>query len=554
MTLAEPEKVSRDPFPKLLQLKQVSGGKALAHALAAQGVTVVFGIPGTHNLAFYDALVEIPHIKHFSGRNEQGTAFMADGYSRASGRVGVCMSTTGPGALNMLGSLGTSYSDSIPVLSIISEIPSAYVGQEKGFFHECREQLKMFEPVVSWAHRINSVSSIPWAVREAFTRLHSGRPRPIVLEIPCDILDATSDVVISGQKISQSYSVDQTEITKAVELLQTSNRPAIWAGGGAISSNASSELIQLAEQLQAPVFTTVTGRGAIPDTHALGMGRTQLLPIARKYLSDCDLLLAVGTRFPQLETDDWSLRLPKTVIQVDLDPSEIGRNYPVSLGIIGDARKVLEQLCELLSDSGDRPDRSQEVSNLKKQILTDYRQRTPKTLRFIDTLRKALPRNTIIVNDLTVAVYWGQVFLEVYEPRTYLYPAGFCTLGFGLPAAIGAKLARPDRPVVMFAGDGGFLFNCQELATVAHYGIPIVSVVFNDNAYGVLKPQQVERYGRNTDEVELTNPNFVELARSFGIKGERVLSTEKLGPALTRGLKADQPWVIEMPITLPWPI
>ena len=539
---------------KSVGLNQVSGGEALAHSLAAEGVTTIFGIPGTHNLAFNDALHEVPQLRHISARHEQGAAFMADGYARASGQVGVCMSTTGPGALNMLVPLGTAYSDSSPVLSIASEIPSGYVGQEKGFFHECRDQLGMFQPVVKWAQRVNAVSAIPWTVRECFARLHSGRPRPVALEVPCDVFDSKGDVAIAEPRPVQPRGAAPEEITAAVDLLKASTRPLIWAGGGLVASGGSAALVQLAETLQAPVCTTVTGRGSITDLHPLSMGRIHLRPEGQEYLANCDLLLAVGTRFPQIETESWSLRLPETVIQIDLDSGEIGRNYPVSCGVVGDARSVLEQLLEGSGDLGGRSGRSQEVASLRKVVLEGHRKRNPEAIQLIETLRKAMPPETIVVNDLTVAVYWGQEFFEVYEPRTYLSPAGFATLGFGLPAAIGAKLACPDRPVVSFSGDGGFLFNCQELATAVQYDVPVVCVVFNDNAYGVLKPQQLERYGRSSDALELSNPDFSELARSFGIQAQGVESIEELGPTLSRAVKSGQSWLIEMAISLPWPM
>jgi acetolactate synthase-1/2/3 large subunit len=285
------------------------------------------------------------------------------------------MSTTGPGALNMLVPLGTAYSDSSPVLSIASEIPSGYVGQEKGFFHECRDQLGMFQPVVKWAQRVNAVSAIPWTVRECFARLHSGRPRPVALEVPCDVFDSKGDVAIAEPRPVQPRGAAPEEITAAVDLLKASTRPLIWAGGGLVASGGSAALVQLAETLQAPVCTTVTGRGSITDLHPLSMGRIHLRPEGQEYLANCDLLLAVGTRFPQIETESWSLRLPETVIQIDLDSGEIGRNYPVSCGVVGDARSVLEQLLEGSGDLGGRSGRSQEVASLRKVVLEGHRKR-----------------------------------------------------------------------------------------------------------------------------------------------------------------------------------
>jgi acetolactate synthase-1/2/3 large subunit len=263
------------------------------------------------------------------------------------------------------------------------------------------------------------------------------------------------------------------------------------------------------------------------------------------------VLLAVGTRFTELETAAWSLRLPDRVAQIDVDSAEIGRNYPVVAGVVGDARLVLEQLAELVADT--RPDRGSEVAEVKRQIWQGWQQRAPEALRLVQTLRAVLPRNAVVVNDLTVAAYWAQVALPVYEPRTYLFPYGFAPLGFAVPAAIGAKLARPDRPVVAIAGDGGFLFTCQELATAVQFTVPLVVLVFNDNAFGVLRPQQQQRYGR-TYAVDLVNPDFVALAQAFGLSAQRVHTVEQLGEMLTKAVNADCPWLIEFPISLPWPV
>ena len=533
---------------------RMTGGEAVVRSLAAHDVDTVFGIPGTHNLGIYDALRAMGGIRHILARHEQGAAFMADGYARASGEVGVCISTTGPAALNTLASLGTAFSDSSPVLCIASQIPAEGIGLDKGYLHECQDQLGSFAPVTKWRARADTVEAIPGVMREAFAQMLSGRPRPTAVEIPCDTLDESDEVTIPAPAEVNRPAPDPEQVERAARLLRAARRPVIWAGGGVISSSAGAEVRQLAERLQAPIFTTVLGKGAVADDHPLAAGATILHPAARAFLAESDLMLAVGTRFTEEETDRWGLCLPDSLIHIDIDPEEIDRNYPATVGVVGDARAALQLINAQLQELR-RPDNGSAagIAKMRQEVWRYCQVRAPEGVELVQTLRKALPRETIIVSDLTVAAYWCRRLLDIYEPRTNIYPWGFCTFGFGLPAAIGAKVARPDRPVVVLCGDGGFLFNCQELAVAAQFDVPIVALVFNDSAYGVLKPQQMARYGQ-AHAVDLVNPDFVALAGAFGVDGCRVTSIEQLGPAVAKAIEADRSALIELPGTLPWPI
>ena len=533
---------------------RITGGEAVVRSLAAHNVDTVFGIPGTHNLGIYEALRATGGIRHILARHEQGAAFMADGYARASGEVGVCISTTGPAALNTLASLGTAFSDSSPVLCIASQIPAEGIGLDKGYLHECQDQLGSFAPVTKWRARADTVESIPGVMREAFAQMQSGRPRPTAVEIPCDTLDLRDEVTIPAPAEVNRPAPDPEQVEQAARLLRAARRPVIWAGGGVITSDAGAELRRLAERLQAPIFTTVLGKGAVADDHPLAAGATILHPAARAFLAESDLMLAVGTRFTEEETDRWGLCLPDSLIHIDIDPEEIDRNYPATVGVVGDARAALQLINSQLQYLSRQENGSAAgIAKLRQKIWRYCQARAPEGVELVQTLRKALPRDTIIVSDLTVAAYWCRRLLDIYEPRTNIYPWGFCTLGFGLPAAIGAKVARPDRPVVVLCGDGGFLFNCQELAVAAQFDVPIVALVFNDSAYGVLKPQQMARYGQ-AHAVDLVNPDFVALAGAFGVDGCRVTSIEQLGPAVAKAIEADRSALIELPGTLPWPI
>ena len=529
----------------------MTGGQALVRSLEAHGVTTVFGIPGTHNLAVYDALLDSP-IHHVSARHEQGAAFMADGYARAGGQVGVCLSTTGPAALNTLTPLGTAYSDSSRVLCIASQIQAEFLGREKGLLHECSGQSGGFQAVTKWRQTATTVDAIPWLVREAFAQMGSGRPRPAALEIPCDVLDAAGRPALPAPLETELEQPGPEELSRACDLLVKAQRPVIWAGGGLIRAGASAALTRLAERLQSPVFTTTLGKGAIPEDHPLSAGNTLLHPAGRDYLQTCDLMLAVGTRFMETETERWRLKLPERLIHIDIDPAEIARNYEVSAAVVGHARPALEGCLELCRGAAPSRDRMREVRQLRDQIWSECRQRAPAAVELVECLRAALPRESVLVCDLTAAASWCHHLLEIYEPATFHSPWGFCTLGFGLPAAIGAKLAQPRRPVVLLSGDGGFLFNCQELATAVECGLPLVMIVFNDKGYGVLRPQQKARYGR-THAADLVNPDFTALARAFGAAALRVEQLQDLPRNLSKALCQPKPCLIEVTAPIPWP-
>ena len=374
------------------------------------------------------------------------------------------------------------------------------------------------------------------------------------MEIPCDTLDEDDDLAIPAPVAAEREAPETELVERAAGLLRAGRRPVIWAGGGVIGSGAGAELRQLAERLQAPVFTTVLGKGAVADDHPLAAGATILHPAGREFVAECDVMLAVGTRFTEEESDRWGLRLPDTLIHVEIDPEEIDRNYAATLGVVGDARAALQLINDQLQELR-REDNTiaAEVAALRQKVWRYCQERAPEGVELVQTLRKALPRETILVSDLTVAAYWCRRLLDIYEPRTNIYPWGFCTLGFGLPAAIGAKVARPDRPVVALCGDGGFMFNCQELAAAVQFDVPIITLVFNDEAYGVLRPQQEARYGA-AHAVDVVNPDFMGLADAFGVDGCRVDSIEQLGPAVTKAIEADRSTLIELPGSLPWPI
>jgi len=534
-------------------MSRAKGGEAAVVALVKEGVEAVFGIPGTHALPLFDALLDAPRIRRVTARHEQGAAFMADGYARASGQIGVCLTSTGPGALNTLAAMGTAYTDSSPVFNIFSQIPSHSIGRDKGYLHELPDQLGMFAQVTGWRARADSVSAIPPLVHEAFVHMRNGRPRPTALEIPVDVLSGEGAVTYVAKAARRRVAPDPDSVAEAVRMLSDARKPLIWAGGGVIHSGASSELVRLAETLQAPVVCTRSGRGAVPDSHPLCLGSLATRQAVREYVATCDLLLAVGSRLDASDTAEWKLALPKTLVQIDIDPSEIGRNYPVALGMVSDAREALRGMNFALSRASlERASRASEVAQLKARVRGQLVARSQVAVRLLEDIRSALPRDGIVVNDVTVCAYWGSFLFQVLAPRMYLYPAGFVTLGFGLPAAIGAKVANPGRPVLAICGDGGFLYTANELATAVQHEANIVVLLVNDNQFGILEPQQRQRYGR-TSMIDLRNPDFVALARAFGAYAVRLNSPADVKAAIRDALSRKQTSLVELQADLPHP-
>jgi acetolactate synthase-1/2/3 large subunit len=532
----------------------MTGGEAVVQTLVSEGVTAVFGLPGTHALALFDALHDAPDIRRITTRHEQGAAYMADGYARASGNIGVCLFSTGPGAVNSLSAMGTAFGDSSPVLNISSQIPSEGIERGRGYFHDVGDQLGMFSSVTGWRTRAGSPTEIPWLVHEAMNEMRNGRPRPAALEVPKDVLDATADVTVPLNTDPTPLVPDSGQIEAAAQALRKARRPAIWAGGGAITGVASKALVELAETLQAPVFTTVTGKGAIPERHPLSV----VVPPAHdrpthQYLADCDLLLVIGSHMGQLDTNEWTVRMPGTIVQIDVDPAEIGRNYPVEVAVVGDAGTSVRALVQAVGGArGERTSRTGEVAELKSKFREKMRDRSTEAVELIDQVQSAVGRDGIVVGDVTTAAAWAYMLLEVDGPRSFLYPWGLATLGAGFPMAMGASVARPDRKVLAICGDGGFMFTCAELATAVQFGINIVALVVNDSKFGILEPQQMARFGRTT-MTDLHNPDFAAMAESFGALGVTVGGVDEVGSALLEAFAADRPAVVEIRTSLPHP-
>ena len=526
-------------------MPQMTGAQALARQLRSEGVDAVFTLPGVQIMAAFDALHELRNdIRLVHTRHEQATTYMADGYAKVTGKPGVAMVVPGPGALNAAAGLGTAYASSSPVLLISGQIASGALGKRQGQLHEVEDQLDVFKPITKWNHRVTRVGEIPDAVHEAFRQMATGRPRPVELEIPPDTLAALGEADIIEPEIYPAQTANAADIRRAAEILARAERPAIIAGGGGIISGASDELRQVAEFLQAAVMTTQQGKGVIPPDHELAVGVNYAMVEPAKYvLPDCDALLAIGTRllFRQFAMDS-----PPPLIHIDADASEIGKNLPTEVGIVADAKAGLAQLLDALrSIAAPKPSRAQEIAAYRSAADSDLATLAPEQTRIIADIRGALADDDILVGGMTNIGYWSHLAYPVRAPRSYVTSSYFGTLGYAYPTALGAKVGQPDKRVVALCGDGGFMYNLQELSTAARYGINVVAVVFNNHAYGASMWDQTHQYGERYIGTDLNNPDFPKLAESFGVRGMQA-DPAQIGEALRDALAADAPVLLEV--------
>ena len=532
----------------------MTGGQAVVERLKDHQVRVVFGIISFHTVDLFDALYDVQNdLRHVGGRTELACGFMADGYARSTGRPGVVLTSTGPGAANSMHSMGEAYHCSSPVLQITTNVERQFLGQGRGLGHEPKEQLQMFRSVTDWNALVSSVESIPDHIDEAFARFQTRRPRPIELEIPTDLLGEVAEVATAPPTDIELSAAAQGEIESAVRELRNCRRPILWAGEEMNYSGGTEELQTLAETLGAPVVTAEGAKGMFNEEHPLSLGTVlgggiwgeNLL---HEFIPTCDLVLALGTNFPYWYTAGAGLKLPERLVHVVLDESSLGKNYPATVGIAGNSRLVLQELLSALEDTDvDKGDSYKaEVHKLRGRNRQELSQQRPNEVRALAAVRSVLPRDTITCWDVTVAANHACRAFPVYDPRTFLQPFGWFGLGFSLPAALGAKAANPGVPVVCFAGDGGFQYCMSELATAAQYGLNITVVIFNDDAWGVLKWLQKTSFGERSIGTELVNPDFVKLAESYGFHAARVTTVKELLPVLEEAISSPEFSLIEV--------
>jgi acetolactate synthase-1/2/3 large subunit len=531
----------------------MTGGKAVVESLKREGVEVVFGVPGVQIMHIFNAFYGEPEIRLITSRHEQTTVYMADGYARVKGKPGVGLVVPGPGVQNASAALGTAYACSSPVLLIAGQVESYNLGQERGALHEINDQLDVVRPITKWRQRVMRVEEIPGAIHEAVYQMRTGRPRPTEVEIPWDVLATIAEVTVGPPKENLQAMPNREEVRRASDLLVSAKKPLFWAGGGVILSDASPQLIELAEALGAMVATTPEGKGAIPEDHPLSLGGGYYgFGAVRWATPQADVVLAAGTRFTSQMVPGTALKAPQRLIHLDVDPSVIGKNFPAEVAIVADAKEALKVLLEEIQrkkfsrvpgGAWPQPERVELWEKHRRWL----QEKAPLQCDIIAHLRQELRDDAILVSGVTNIGYWCNLAYPVKRPRTYLTSSYFATLGYAFPTALGAKVAAPDKPVVCVVGDGGFMYACAELATAMRYGINLIAVIFTDNAFGSTKSDQQINFQGRVLGTELQNPDFAKLAELFGVKGMKA-DPERLGSALREALEADRPVVIEVPI------
>jgi len=531
----------------------MTGGEAVVRSLIAHGIDTIFGLPGIQLDHFFNALHDHGNeLRVVNARHEQGTAYMAFGWAQSTGRVGAYAVVPGPGILNTGAALATAYGCGAKVLALTGQIPADTIGRGLGMLHEIPDQLGILQRLTKHAARINHPTEAPRAVAEAFRQLHSGRPRPVALETPMDVLAMQARVgePIIGER-DPAPAIDPDQIEAAARILGGAERPMIFVGGGAY--DAAAEIRELSAMLQAPVVSYQNGRGIVDERTPYALNH----PAGNEYWGDCDAALAIGCRM-QIERSFWGLDASVKVIHVDLDPTEFNRVAKPALAILADAAEAARALLDALpAHSRKRASRAEELAALRaKHHARAVDMLGPQTA-FLGALRRALPDDGFFVDEFTQVGYVARIEFPVYAPRTMVTSGYQGTLGYGYATALGVQAANPDKAVLSVSGDGGFLFTASEIATAVHHRLPLVAVVFADGAYGNVLRMQKDLHGGRVIGSTFTNPDFVKLAEAYGADGRRATTPEELETAVRESFAARRPTVIEVPVgemPEPWPV
>lgn len=528
----------------------MSGGDAVVRSILRHGVSTIYGLPGVQSDHLFNAMFDAGEaLKVVHTRHEQGAAYMALGAALATGKPAVYSVVPGPGFLNSTAALATAYSTGARVLALVGQIPSRAIGKGHGLLHEIPDQIGILRTLTKWADRITRPQDAPALVGKAFQMLHSGRPRPVGIELPPDVLAARAEVhLVPPLTSEEGPPLDDDAIDRAAQLLAKAEHPVIFVGGGA--NEAIDEVRALAERLTAPVVAYRRGKGVLDERHPL----SHVFVGGHRLWRNADMVLAVGTRL-QLPISAWGVDDKLTIIKVDIDPAEMDRLRKPEIGLVGDAAAVLKRIAaQLVHLPAMRPERVAASRALKDAVAADLAVLAPQ-IGHLKAIRDVLPDHGVVIDELTQVGYAGRNAYETRAPRTYISCGYQGTLGWGVAAALGAKHALGDVPVIALSGDGGFMFNVQELASAVRHRIPVVVVVFNDGAYGNVRNMQRDLHGNRLIASDLANPDFVRLAESFGIGGWRVTSPAALRQALDSALATNEPALIEVPcgdMPSPW--
>ena len=534
------------------QATSITGAQAVVAALLRHGVTCGFGIPSIHNIALYEALRQTPAFHHWVVRHEQAAGFAADGFYRASGRVGAIFASTGPGNLFTVVPLLEALQTQTPILVVGTNIASSLLSRTGGALHETPNQLEAVKPLTRFAARVSRPDQIAPLFAQAAQALHGPMPGPVFIEIPHDFFHAPATLDAGNVAEGSPAESSPHEIFEVAKAIAAAQKPVLLLGAGA--RGARSQILQLAERLQAPVFTTTSGKGVIAADHPLAFGCISRLGAVQELLLESDLLISFGARLTEFDTGRFSLKLPPQHMQIVPDRNYAGDRLPSTL-IVGELGSVAEYLAREVPKRSPWCDvaafRTAESQKLDSMAQDPY--------TALHHLRSAMRRDDVLVNDQSILNYWASAFFPVLEPGTFLYPLGSGTLGYGLPAAVGAacaiKQAGESRRVICIAGDGGFQYTQHELATLAQYGLAVKLLLVNDESYGIIGFLQRTMFGQ-THEVALKNPDFCRLAEAYGIRAERVTTLDRLRQRIPDWLESPGPAFLEWRTELkaPWEV
>ncbi|SHG81808.1 thiamine pyrophosphate-binding protein [Ornithinibacillus halophilus] len=519
---------------------------AIVEELVAEGVEVVYGIVSVHNMPIYNAILNHSKIRMVTARGESGAVNMADAYARTTGKLGVVITSTGTGAGNAAGSLSETWNSGTSLLHITGEVDSNYIGTDQRYIHESKDQLKMMEGVNKATYLLKRPKLITPFMRKAIKEAQTAPQGPVTVQIPTNF---QAQIIPNNQLIEVELKQNrETTInlpTEIVETIATAKRPVVWAGNGVILSGASEELLELVEKIKPAVITSAAGKGSIPENHPLCIGNFAYFPQFEELLKKSDLLISIGVRFRAGETNNWTSPVPENHINIDADPNAFNRNFNTRCGVVGDAKAVLREINKQLVDKEITTDEAyvEEVKGTRQAVRYDLSNSIKPYGDFATIMREQLPDNTVLVTDVTIPGYtWANKLFDINEPKNYVTMTGE-GIGQGLPMAIGAKVGQPNKPVVLVAGDGGFMVNAGEMITAVHENTPIIVLLFDDGGYGILKYYQEAAYGRKIN-VDLKNPDFVMMAKSMGFESEKVASVEEFEKGLANAIASQKPYLV----------
>ena len=530
--------------------RRMTCGEALMHLLGDYGVDAVFGIPGEHTLELYRG-IESSRVRHVLTRHEQGAGFMADGYGRVTGKPGVCTLITGPGVTNCTTPLAQAYADSVPMLLISSANRSESLGKGWGCLHEITDQSAVTAPLTAFSAMVRTPDEIPELIAQAFTVFHSRRPRPVHISVPLDLLGLPVEGGWTARVPPQRPVAPPAAIDSAASLLAAARRPVILVGGGA--QDAGDCVRRLCERLDAAVISSNAGKGVVPESHPLSLGGGLITKAIRDFLETADVVLSIGCEISETDSFEDYLTINGELIRIDLDSSKFNDLYPATVAVQGDAGPSVEAIVRSLERRPVKADKgtAESLDAVRTRQAADLTAVERQHAKLLLELRSLLPPDTIMFGDIAQLVYTGSAVMPTDRPRTWFYPAGLGTLGCALPGAIGAKIALPDRPVIVLVGDGGFLFTIQELATAVEEALAIPIVLWNNDSLAMIRDGMIKR-GISQIGVNPKNPDFMKIAEGFGCHGVRPDSLASFASAADKALQASVPTVIEIREDADW--